>query len=434
MRLLISKRHHRRPYCARKKRTGARKALPMSRGNIAQYNRWHGECKKRVVSVTAFRDRAVVAPRSQTPFGNAIRETLFRIALAGVGSYMRNRVSRTSVPKQSLGTRTTRTAVFAYASGSEMYVCDGELDRSSRGFLDKSDRLRLNAEGCQRMKNALPIDLAAQKKTAGQSEGDWSLPVELAQHGLAGSRQLARRLLHNLRGDCILLCRLQDDGRQCGEVGSIASAAVHGGDQVLRLIQTPSVQEAFGQARRGAAAVGGADDRLQAGHDQGVGAALIAEQVAPSPSSRSSAVRALPERDRTRTGDEREAPTLRRPRGQEDRGIVGDFDAIRQPDALGPLADHAPIVRPIRPSESQASGHYRASRHPRRGEGRAHRFIQRRQRPLLAHCLPIGWTRRTATEDRRIAARQQGHGMRTAAVDAEIQFLASPQRLVFSGR
>src|SRR5438270_14011208 len=48
------------------------------------------------------------SPRSQTLFGNALLETLFRVLAP-----TRNRVSQTGVPKQSLGTRIQ----FSFSSG-----------------------------------------------------------------------------------------------------------------------------------------------------------------------------------------------------------------------------------------------------------------------------------------------------------------------------
>src|SRR5262249_51490111 len=64
-------------------------------------------CKSWLSPVTKVKRVGCWPSRSQTLIGNAIRETPFRVSRADTGRQTRNRVSRKSVPEQSLGTRKT---------------------------------------------------------------------------------------------------------------------------------------------------------------------------------------------------------------------------------------------------------------------------------------------------------------------------------------
>src|SRR5262245_422311 len=64
--------------------------------------------------------------RSQTLFGNALRETPFRVSRADSGRQTRNRVSRKSVPKQSLGTSKGKHAfLWSHAIGESPILQNG---------------------------------------------------------------------------------------------------------------------------------------------------------------------------------------------------------------------------------------------------------------------------------------------------------------------
>src|SRR5579871_3764865 len=102
-------------------------------------------------------------------------------------------------------------------------------------------------------------------------------------------------------------------------------------------------QKTFGQPRRGATPIGGTDDGFQTGHHHGIRTPFVAEQMTPAARAGPATVGRLSERNRSRAGDENETATLECARGEQNRCVAGDFDALGQMQTLGPFTDYTLI-------------------------------------------------------------------------------------------